>query len=419
MKVLFLVSAHGWPERITPFSFIDEEIRALVAEGVEAFIISPHVARNDERDGIHMIAVPPGTLRDRIRTLPFFVASAPHLPPGAWGDLRHTFHAVRLERHAASVIRRFGIDLMHTHFGGYGLAGMLARASTGIPLVATFRGMDLLLDPSIEYGARQEPFYDRTVQALLRKADVTTYVSDFMQETGVGLGARPETARTIRKGVDLDRFSAVSERAALRAELRAELDFEGPMILTVAGLIPRKGIDVLIEAVARMGAEPRPTLVICGDGRSRDALAALAEERGVGERVRFRGWVARHEIPRYFAACDVFVLPSRLEAAGNVLLEAMASGRPVVTTDSGGPPEYVQDGRTGFVVPPGDANALADRLDRLLADASLRESMGREGRQVVERAHDYGGMIDGFLEVYHRAVERAGPTRTGAIRASP
>ena len=415
MKVLYLVPTADWPRRITPYSFLDEEIRALVATGVEAYVLAPSLARDDVRDGIHMVAVPHGSVRTRLRTLPFLTAHARHLPPGALAEPRRTLHAARLEQAAAATVRRHGIEVMHTHFAAGGFAGMLARAATGVPLVATFRGMDLLCDTSIRYGARTDPFYDRTVRALVHNVDCTTYASDFMRRVGIDFGAPAATARTIRKGVDLERFRVASDRAALRARLGVP----GPMILTVGGLIPRKGMDTVIRALAGMRAAPTATLVVCGEGPEREALGALAAELGVADRVRFEGHVGRDRIGDHFAACDVFVLASRLEAAGNVLLEAMAAGRPVVTTLSGGPPEYVADGRTGHVVAPDDHAALAARLDATFADDERREAMGREARRVAEREHRYDRMIDEFRLVYAQVLGRAHvPAVTAPLRAA-
>src|SRR6185436_4943245 len=104
----------------------------------------------------------------------------------------------------------------------------------------------------------------------------------------------------------------------------------------------RKGFDVIIDAVSRLQAPV--TLVICGEGEERTALERQAEAHGVAGRVRFAGNVPRADIPRFFAAADIFVHAAELEAAGNVVLEALASGCGVVVTDSGGPSEYVEDG---------------------------------------------------------------------------
>jgi glycosyltransferase involved in cell wall biosynthesis len=175
------------------------------------------------------------------------------------------------------------------------------------------------------------------------------------------------------------------------------------MLLTVAGLRPRKGIHHLFGMMARLRDVPC-TLVICGDGPERARLESLAAELGVAERVRFMGRVDRLTIPKYFAACDVFVLASIMEAAGNVLFEAMSCARPIVCTDAGGPGEYVADGETGFVVAVGDEDGLADRVARLLADHGLREAMGAEGRRRSVRDFDYDRMLSDILEVYREVV---------------
>jgi glycosyltransferase involved in cell wall biosynthesis len=401
MKVLYLVPSGQWPRQITPFSFLDEEIAALGNAGVEPYVLSTAVEHDQERDAVRIVAVPPGNrLRQRIGTLALLAKHRSRLPGGWRSDARRSLHAVRIELCVAEVVRRFNIDLIHSHFGMPGFAGMLARVETGRPLVASFRGMDLLVDASIDYGLRRDPFYDRTIPALLAQADATTYASEFMRRTALDLGADPTRASTIRKGVDLHHFRLVEDRESLRAQLGVP----HPMILTVAGLIPRKGIDTILHALSRLRDTHPFTLVVCGAGTERDNLLRLSESLRLAERVQFRGRVDREEIPRFFAACDVFVLASRLEAAGNVLLEAMASGRPVVTTDSGGPPEYVREGETGFVVPPADADALAGRLRILLDDPALRERMGKAGRALVEREHPYSQLVQGYLEVYRRVL---------------
>ena len=112
----------------------------------------------------------------------------------------------------------------------------------------------------------------------------------------------------------------------------------------------------------------------------------------------------RDAIPDYFAACDVFVLASTLEAAGNVLLEAMASARPVVCMDSGGPPEYVEDGKTGFVVPVADVKALAYRIRLLLDDPVLADELGRHGRAIAHSRLDSQRMTLDVVRIYNEVI---------------
>src|SRR5690606_10183055 len=102
----------------------------------------------------------------------------------------------------------------------------------------------------------------------------------------------------------------------------------------------------------------------------------------------------------YFAACDVFVLASIMEAAGNVLFEAMAAGRPVVCTDSGGPGEYIVDGETGYVVPVGDTAAMAARIGMLLGDPALQDRLGQEGHRRTVGEFGYDRMVTDLVRVY-------------------
>ena len=408
MRVLILAPPRSRPDRLTLFSFLDEEIRGLADAGVEAYLLTP-AADHDELDGeVRQLAVSrQGLWAKRVEALALIARQWQRIPAACFRNPTQCIHRSRFELAIATAVREHRIDCIHSHFGPFlGFGGLLAGAETDVPVVATFRGMDLLVDESIDYGLRQGAFYAASCAALLRSADVTTYASDFMRREGLRLGAEPSRAVTIRKGVALDRFQV----APNRIQSRSDLGVPGPMLLTVAGLIRRKGIDTLLRALGRIRDSHRFTLVVCGKGPEEAALRRLSQELEIDEQVEFRGQVPRDEIAGYFAACDIFILASRGEAAGNVILEAMAAGRPVVTTDSGGPPEYVQDGQTGFVVPVEDDAALASRLRTLLDDPDLAGRLGAAGRKLAVDQHRYQRMIADFIEAYRRAgVDSAGP----------
>jgi glycosyltransferase involved in cell wall biosynthesis len=401
MRVLILAPPRRDPDQITRFSFVDEEIRGLANAGVEPFVLTSSVERDESIGPVRMLAINRDEIwRKRIRSLGVMARNLDRLPGDCLKHVSGCVHRVRVESAIAQAVRDHDIGLIHSHFGPFvGFGGMLARTETGIPLVATFRGMDLLVDRSIDYGLRRSDFYAAALPPMIETADVTTYATDFMRREGIRLGADPATAITIRKGVDTDHFSVAEDRA----RLSAELGVQGPMILTVAGLIRRKGVDTIIRALALLKHSHDFTLVVCGRGPEKAALRRLSAELGIEDRVEFRGRVSRDEIPRYFAACDVFVLASRVEAAGNVLLEAMSAGRPVITTESGGPPEYVKDGRTGYVIPVDDHDTLARRVGSLLDDPALCTRLGFEGRRVVTKDHRYEMLIRGYLEAYQHA----------------
>lgn len=401
LRVLYLAPAARRRGRLTEFTFLDDEIRAFAAAGVEAHLLSTSADGDRVADGVVICRLRErGTWRDRLRTLAFLARHQQLLDAVMIRHLRHTAYHARFEMLAAEYVRRNRIDLVHSMFGWPGgLGGALARKATGVPLIANFRGMDLLVDREIGYGMRTGPVADSAIRMLLRNADRTLYATSFMRNRGIELGALPDRAVWIPKGVDAERFRPAEDRR----ELRRRLGFDVPIVLCVCGLIARKRVDIAIEALARINTSPAPHLVICGDGPEREALEQLARDRSIDDRVRFEGYVEREKIADYFAACDVFVLTSQLEAAGNVILEAMAAGRPVICTDSGGPPEYVEDGETGYVVPP-DPVALASRLVQLLTDPATTETFGARAREIILERYTYDRMVQDVLRLYNDTV---------------
>jgi glycosyltransferase involved in cell wall biosynthesis len=401
MRVLVLAPPSPKPGRLTRFSFIDEELQGLARVGVQPFVLTPAVEEETLVGSVRLLPIPRDHIwKKRARSLGLMARHRALIPAACLLDVANCVHRVRVEDAMRRAVEDHGIDVINSHFGPFvGFGGLLARAETGVPLVVTFRGMDLLRDDALDYGLRRAGFYDAALSALTRGADVTTYASDFMREAGLRVGADPATAITIRKGVDLNHFAVAPDREALRAELGVAR----PMILTVAGLIRRKGVDTILRALGRLRDSHDFTLVVCGRGPEASALRKLAGDLGLADRIDFRGHVPRDEIQRYFAACDVFVLASRIEAAGNVLLEAMAAGRPVVTTASGGPAEYVRNDRTGFVVPVDDDSAMSERIGLLLDEPALQDRLGTEGRRVADKEHEYGALLRGFRDAYGQA----------------
>lgn len=415
MRVLYLMPQPKRPDRIGAYTFLDEEVQALAAAGIETFVLTTKQKTDTWCGRVRLKAVRPRLTR-RSAVARFLATRLADVP---WGNVlspRVLYRAARLEYLAATVVEKEKIDLIHSHFAWpEGLGGSLARAATGRPLVASLRGNDILLDRKIAYGRRVSAPYDRALRTLLRRADRTVYFSNYMRDHAIGLGAAADSARVIRKGVNIAQFEVAADRAALRVRLGFG---DRPMILTVAGLIERKGVHHILQALALLRAERDFTFVVCGDGPERPRLEALSTELGLADRTVFMGRVDRDKIPSVFAASDIFVLASLVEAAGNVLFEAMSAGRPVVCTDSGGPAEYVTDGETGFVVPVADPRAMAEKIGRLLDDPALQERLGREGRRRTCTEFDYGRMVSDIVEVYRETLNATGDQQALAHRAA-
>jgi glycosyltransferase involved in cell wall biosynthesis len=219
---------------------------------------------------------------------------------------------------------------------------------------------------------------------LLRRMDAHLAVAEAQRRYLVEVEKLPASrVHLIYNGVDASRYHPASaeERSAARTLLG--LPDAGLVIMAVGSLKPLKAIDVLIRAAAPvLRAGPDCHLVLVGDGPDRDELVALATAEGIRERVVFAG--LRNDVDVVLRAADVLALSSRTEALPTVVLEAMATGLPVVATQVGGVPELVDAGRNALLVPPNDVEALADAIKRLADSPDTRRTMGALSRTIVE-----------------------------------
>ena len=285
--------------------------------------------------------------------------------------------------------RRDAVDLVHLHTGRAAWLGGLAACRAGRPAVATRR-----MDRRVRRGPRTRLLYGRL---LSRVAAISPAVARCLEEGGVDRGR----IRTIPSAVDPGALAPRRERAAVRRELGLEPG--DPAVLCLASLVPRKGIDVLIEALARgRAALAEAVLLVAGDGPEAGPLAELARRRGVAARVRLLG--PRADAPDLLSACDLFALPSRREGLGVAALEAMAAGRAVVASRVGGLAEAVVDGRTGRLVPPGDPAALAEALEELLGDDALRGRLAAAGPERVREGFLAEQMVASYEELYREVL---------------
>ena len=197
-------------------------------------------------------------------------------------------------------------------------------------------------------------------------------------------------------------------------EVRKRLGIEPdrPVVACVSRMVARKGQDTLIRAWPRVLARssaiglPDPLLMLVSDGPYRPQLERLAAREGVAGSVLFTGAVGWEELPAYYDAGDIFAMPCRtrrggldVEGLGIVYLEASATGLPVVGGDSGGAPDAIQDGETGYVVPGGSVEAVADRISQLLADPAGAAAMGDKGQAWVEREWTWDLVAERFQQI--------------------
>jgi len=228
------------------------------------------------------------------------------------------------------------------------------------------------------------------MRRVLREADAIVANSDFTIAEFVEFGAPREKCVKVTPGVDTDVFRPQAVRPDLLARFRPSGE---KILLTVARLDERKGHATMIRALPQvLERVPDVRYVIVGTGREEERLRRLVAELRMEDRVTFAGRVPDADLPHYYNLCDVFVLPNRVttdsgpqlrgdyEGFGIVFLEANACGKPVIGGRSGGATEAVEDGRSGLLVEPDNADELADAAGRLLTDADLARRLGEYGR---------------------------------------
>lgn len=320
-------------------------------------------------------------------------------------DLQRAVHPLRDARALRSVhglIERGGYDLVHTHISKAGIVGRAAARRAGVPVIVhTYHG-----SVAEVHGPSPLSWAFRLCERMAaRWTDRLLAVSQAAVRTCLGNGiGRPEQYRVIHNGIDPEAFRP---RPAARVP---ELPGRGPVIGTVGSLTREKGMDLLLAAASRL-RPCRPDLRLCvvGDGVERQRLERQVRASGLQDTVFFAG--AQADVRPWLASADVFALASRAEGLPGAMLEAMAMERPVVATRVGGIPEAAVDGVSGLLVPPEDPEALAVALERLLADAPLRERMGREGRQRVCAEFTVARMVERVAEEYERLLAETGSRR--------
>lgn len=292
-----------------------------------------------------------------------------------------------------SLVREFRPDVIHGYLFGANLFAALAGRLCGVPVVCVAkRNVDAFESP------RQI-----AVQRLAhRLATHVTAVSREVAASSVALGVPASRVTVIENGVDVARFDGATHRDALGG---AGLAVKGvPLVGSVGCLAPRKDYGTLLEALARLAQRRDFRCAIAGDGPDRAALEARAATLEVAGRVTFLG--ERSDVDRLLPAFDVFTLSSREEGIPNALLEAMAAGRPCVVTRVGGNAEVLEDGRTGWLVPPQDPAALAAALEDALARPDEAARRGAAARRAMVEERSIDAMVRRHEDFYARALGR-------------
>jgi teichuronic acid biosynthesis glycosyltransferase TuaC len=360
LKILTVTSLYPNAIRPNHAVFVENRLRHLLAErNISAKVVAPvpwfplhwrafgryaefgRVPPREHRFGIEV-------LHPRYPVIPKVGMSIAPLLMYAW--TRSTVARVMKEG--------YDFDLIDAHyFFPDGVAAVLLGREFGKPVTITARGTDINLIPRYRLARRM-------IGWAARRAAVLIAVCQALKNAMAELGIDPDRVCVLRNGVDIKVFKPVDA-----GPFRQTHGLQPPVLLSVGGLIPRKGHDLVIRALPKI---PKATLMIAGDGPESAALKQLVRSLGLEDRVRFLGSVPHHQLRSVYSAADVLVLASDREGWPNVLLEAMACGTPVAATNIWGNPEVVAAPEAGRLIPRRDSDSIAGTVRELLADPPNR-----------------------------------------------
>lgn len=299
----------------------------------------------------------------------------------------------RLPLRLRRILKKEGTKILHTHnFFAWLYGAVAARGIKGLRHIHT------------EHSNVDKKRRATAERVLSHITDMIVCVSEAVRQSMIeNQSILPHRVAVIHNGVDVERFYPDHEkRIATRAKVGIKRN--APVVGIVARLAPIKNHGSLVKAFFRLSEDiPAAALIIVGDGELKDKLMRQANDMNLSKRVLFLG--ERHDIPELLNAMDVFVLPSLSEGHNITLLEAMATGLPVVATSVGGNAEVVLDGITGFLVPPNKHEMLSEKIEILLRDENLRSQMGKRSRVRIVEYFNMQKMINTYQGLYLRLVQ--------------
>ncbi len=387
----------------TQATYVHDINRHLVRRGHSVTVITPgdpSLSREDTFDGVRIVRFPLNLPADLTYGR---VAQSRVSWLGRIARVAVMANYLEAQYRAIMAEAREGeADVIHAHWAiPTGPAAVMAARKLGIPSIITMHGGDVYVNPEQGYDFPTRWYVRPALRWTLRHAGALTAITEDCRQHALRAGAPDSHIRLVFNGTDLRRFSPGENGS------RNDPQFGAHMIFACRQLFPRKGIRFLLEAAAQLKPRfPDLKVVLAGDGFERPQLARLAGDLGIGPDVTFLGWVPNTDLPPYYRAAAVSVIPSLEEGFGIPAAEAMGCEVAVVASDAGGLPEVVEHGVTGLVVPRGDSSALARAIGSLLDDPERRRAMGQAGRARALRLFDWDRSAEQFEQLYREVAAR-------------
>lgn len=292
------------------------------------------------------------------------------------------------------------VDILHAHWSiPSGFSTLIVGKLLKIPCVITMHGGDVYYNPKQGYIFPKIWYIRPILKQILKNADLLTAISEDCKSHAIRAGAPQEKIAIINNGTDTERFKPFINEEVRK--IQKKYDIKKESIFICRQLIPRKGVRFAIEAMPLiLNKFPETKLLIAGDGIERPKLEDIINKLRLQNNVFLLGWIPNKDLPKFYNACSISVIPSLEEGFGIPAVESMACETPVVASDAGGLPEIVINEYTGLIVPKGDVETLANAIIRLFESPELTERLGKNGREFVLKNFSWDKTAKEFITRY-------------------
>lgn len=319
----------------------------------------------------------------------------PNLPYAA------TFMVSEISRY----IKHFNIDILHVHTIHYlsSLSAAIVSKIKEFPYLLSVLGMTQTFDRKLVDIVFK--MYESTISRfVVKQASLIVPLAKRLVTRALWLGASPSKIRVIPNSIDPVIYAPNKEGSKIRT--RFGINEEDEVIGFVGRLVPLKGVKYLLEALRLINKKmDHVKILIVGDGPQRKELELLARKDKNFNTI-FTGFIPKEELPNVYSALDIFVLPTLTEGLSNTILEAMACGKPVITTPVGGNTELVEDGKNGYLVAPRSSKELAERILDLIHSPKRRVQMGQNGREKIKKHYTWDKTVPRYEEAYEHLLSQ-------------
>jgi glycosyltransferase involved in cell wall biosynthesis len=389
------------PEQIG-YSYVFDEASILAERGLDVHVIRPKLHKSFQSHKITFHG-----FEKKINFKSFKLMKNVlhyHAPGNIILNKKDLYGKALYATEASKFVKKYDIDLIHAHLTyPEGFIGLITKAITKKPLIVTVHGFDILKEGKIGYGIRLNKNKDRIIKKILKTSDAIIVASHATYKEVQKIIHNAKRIHLIPNGVDIGKFNPSLDRNIVRKKFGVKETF---LVFSLRHHRQVYGLKYLIKAAAIVLEEYDDVFfIIGGKGELLHYHKKIANKLEISNKIIFTGEIKRMEVPHYYAASDVVVVPSLQEAFGLVVSEAMATGKPVIGTDVGGIPDQIIDGYNGFLVKKKKSNEIADKILWILENEDKAITMGFNGRKIAENKFNLEKRVTKIIDLYENLLK--------------